>query len=89
MSSRGSIRVVVDDHPIMRHCLRDTLEETGRFDVVGLAGNWEEAVRTAGELKPDVIVLDLIMPRKDGIDACREIIKLMPDTRVMMLTTSS
>ena len=90
MSSRGRVRVmVVDDNPITRHGLRDSLEGSGRFDVVGLAGDGEGAVRTAGELKPDVIVMDLIMPRKDGIDACLEIIELVPDTRVMMLTALS
>ena len=90
MSSAGRIRVmVVDDHPVMRNGLRDVLEASGRFEVVGQAGDGEEAVGTAGELEPQVIVMDVIMPRKDGIDACREIMELLPDTRVMMLTASS
>ena len=90
MSIAGRIRVmVVDDHPIMRSGLRDTLEASGRFRVVGLAGDGEEAVRTVEELKPEVIVMDVMMPGKDGIDACREIMELLPDTRVMMLTASS
>ena len=90
MSSAGRIRVmVVDDHPIVRSGLRDTLEASGRFEVVGLAGDGEVAVRTVEELKPEVIVMDVIMPNKDGIDACREIMELLPDTRVMMLTASS
>ena len=90
MTSASRIRVmVVDDHPIMRSGLRDTLEASGRFDVVGLAGDGEEAVRTVEDLKPEVIVMDVMMPGKDGIDACREIMELLPDTRVMMLTASS
>ena len=90
MSIAGRIRVmVVDDHPIMRSGLRDTLEASGRFDVVGLAGDGEEAVRTVEDLKPEVIVMDVMMPGKDGIDACREIMEILPDTRVMMLTASS
>ena len=90
VSTAGRIRVmVVDDHPIMRNGLRDTLEASGRFDVVGLAGDGEEAVRTVEELKPEVIVMDVLMPGKDGIDACREIMELLPDTRVMMLTAST
>ena len=90
MSSAGRIRaMVVDDHPVMRNGLREVLEASGRFEVVGLAGDGEEAVRTVEELKPEVIVMDVIMPRKDGIDACREIMELLPDTRVMMLTASS
>ena len=89
-SASRRIRVmVVDDHPIMRSGLRDTLEASGRFRVVGLAGDGEEAVRTVEELKPEVIVMDVMMPGKDGIDACREIMELLPDTRVMMLTASS
>ena len=90
MSTAGRVRVmVVDDHPIMRNGLRDTLEASGRFEVVGQAGDGEEAVRTVEDLKPDVIVMDVIMPGKDGIDACREIMELLPDTRVMMLTAST
>ena len=80
---------MVDDHPIVRNGLRDALEGSGRFDVVGLAGDGEEAVRIVGELAPEVIVMDVIMPNKDGIDACREIMELLPDTRVMMLTAST
>ena len=90
MSSAGRKRVmVVDDHPIMRSGLRDALEASGRFEVVGQAGDGEEAVRTAVGLEPDVIVMDVLMPRKDGIDACREIMDLLPGTRVLMLTAST
>lgn len=81
--------MVVDDHPIMRNGLRDTLEASGRFEVVGQSGDGEEAVRTVEELKPEVIVMDVIMPNKDGIDACREIMELLPETRVLMLTAST
>ena len=90
MSTAGRIRVmVVDDHPLMRNGLRDALEESGRFEVVGQAADGEEALGTVENLKPEVIVMDVIMPNKDGIDACREIIELLPDTRVLMLTASS
>ena len=80
--------MVVDDHPIMRNGLRDTLEASGRIKVVGQAGDGEEAVGTVEALKPEVIVMDVIMPNKDGIDACREIMELLPGTRVLMLTAS-
>ena len=90
MSSAGRKRVmVVDDHPIMRSGLRDALEASGRFEVVGQAGDGEEAVRTVVGLEPEVIVMDVLMPRKDGIDACREIMDLLPGTRVLMLTAST
>ena len=90
MASACRIRVmVVDDHPIMRNGLRDTLEASGRFEVVGLAEDGDEALRTVEGLQPQVIVMDVIMPNKDGIDACREIMELLPGTRVLMLTASS
>lgn len=86
----GPIRVmVVDDHPIVVNGLRDALQASDRFEVVGQAGDGEEAVRAAMELKPDVIVMDVIMPRKDGVDACREIMEVLPRTRIMMLTAST
>ena len=90
MSSADQIRVmVVDDHPIMRSGLRKVLEASGRVDVVGQAGDGEEAVKAVEALRPDVIVMDVIMPHKDGIDACREIMELLPDTKVLMLTAST
>ncbi len=90
MSTVGRIRVmVVDDHPIMRNGLRDTLEASGRFEVVGQAKDGEEALSTVAGIEPDVIVMDVIMPNMDGIDACREIMELLPKTRVLMLTAST
>ena len=90
MSTVGRIRVmVVDDHPIMRDGLRDVLEASGRFEVVGQAKDGEEAVSTVEGIEPDVIVMDVIMPNMDGIDACREIMELLPKTRVLMLTAST
>ena len=90
MSSTGRIRVmVVDDHPIMRDGLRDALEASGRFEVVGLAEDGEESVREAQNLRPDVIIMDVMMPGKDGIEACREIMELLPETRVLILTASN
>ena len=90
MSSAHRTRVmVVDDHPVMRDGLRDALEASGRFEVVGLAEDGEEAVRTVEGLRPEVIVMDVMMPVKDGIEACREIMELLPGTRVLMLTASN
>ena len=84
------IRVmVVDYHPIMRNGLWDALEGAGDFEVVGLAGDGAEEVRTAQSLGPEVIVMDVKMPDKDGVEACREIMELLPDTKVLMLTAST
>ena len=81
--------MLVDDHPIVLNGLRNVLETSGRFHVVGQALDGTEAVRIAREVEPQVIVMDVIMPQKDGIDACREIMELLPDTRVLVLTAST
>ena len=90
MSSSCPVRVLlVDDHAVVLGGLRHMLEATGEFVVVGQAGDGIEAVAAAEQLKPDVVVMDVRMPRKDGVEACREIMDLLPDTRVLMLTASS
>ena len=90
MSSADRIRVmIVDDHPIMRSGLKEVLEASGCLEMVGEAGDGEEAVSTVEALQPDIIIMDVIMPGKDGIDTCREIMEILPDTRVLMLTAST
>ena len=85
--------MLVDDHSIMRDLLKDALENTGEFRVVAQAADGQEALRlvqeAAPEASPDVIVMDVIMPEMDGIEACRQITELLPDTRVLMLTASN
>ncbi|CAI8057924.1 Transcriptional regulatory protein DegU [Geodia barretti] len=81
--------MLVDDHEIMRDGLREVLQRAGDFEVVGEAGDGAAAVRVAQNLNPDVIVMDVMMPLKNGIDACREITEMLPDTRVLMLTAAS
>ena len=90
MSSSNKVRVMlVDDHRIVRDGLRAVLEGSGEFEVVGQAGDGVEAVRKAESLTPDVIVMDVLMPGKDGVEACREIMDLLPSTRILMLTAST
>ena len=89
MTSGERIRVmVVDDHSIVREGLKYVLEQSGEFEVVGQAGDGEEAVRVAAEVSPDVVVMDVIMPRMDGVEACREIMETASETRVVMLTVA-
>ena len=84
------IRVLIaDDHSIMREGLQLMLERSEEFEVVGQARDGVEAVTAASELSPDVIVMDVMMPKKDGVEACREIMESLPDTRVIMLTAST
>ena len=84
------IRVLVaDDHAVTREGLQRMLERSEEFEVVGLAGDGVEAMKAASELSPDLIVMDVMMPRKDGVEACREIMESLPETRVLMLTAST
>lgn len=90
MTQTAHTRVmIVDDHEIMRDGLRALLRQSGDFEVVGEAADGEVAVRVAQDLKPDVIVMDVMMPIKDGIDACREITETLPDTRVLIFTAAT
>ena len=90
MSAGERIRVmIVDDHSIVRVGLKQALEQSGEFEVVGQAADGEEAVRVAADVSPDVVVMDVIMPKKDGVEACREIMESAPETRVLMLTAST
>ena len=81
--------MIVDDHSIVRVGLRQVLEQTGEFEVVGEAADGEEAVRVAAEVSPEVVVMDVMMPKKDGVEACREIMESAPEIRVVMLTAST
>ena len=84
------IRVLLaDDHSVTREGLQVILERSEEFEVVGQARDGVEAVKAASELSPDLIVMDVMMPRKDGVEACREIMESLPDTRVLMLTAST
>ena len=89
MSSGERTRVmIVDDHDIVRVGLMEVLEQTGEFEVVGQAADGDEAVRVAAEASPDVVVMDVMMPNKDGVEACREIMESDREVRVVMLTAS-
>ena len=90
MSEGKRIRVmIVDDHSIVRVGLQQVLAQSGEFEVVGQAADGEEAVRVAADVSPDIVVMDVMMPKKDGVEACREIMESAPETRVLMLTAST
>ena len=83
-----AIRVVVaDDHAVVREGLRTFLSLQDGIEVVGEAGDGEAAVREAEIRRPDVILMDLVMPRLDGVGAMRELRRRMPECRVIVLTS--
>ncbi len=88
--ARGSAQrirlVVADDHALLRQALRVLLESQPGLEVVGEATNGRDAVDTAERLLPDVVLMDMVMPGLNGIDATRQILKRAPSTRVLILT---
>ena len=79
--------LVADDHAIVRIGLKSVLDYETDIEVVGEAKNGIEAVQEAERTQPDVIIMDLVMPRKDGVSATREIHARFPDTKILILTT--
>lgn len=79
--------LIVDDHAVVREGLRTFLELQDDIRVVGEAGDGTEALDLAAELRPDVILMDLVMPRLDGVGAMRELRTTRPDSRVIVLTS--
>ncbi len=84
-----TIRIAIaDDHPLFRDGVVLSLSRNKDFDVVGQAGNGEEAIELAKELLPDVLLLDIQMPDTDGIMAAEKISSACPLTKIIMLTVS-
>jgi two-component system, NarL family, response regulator DevR len=79
--------LLVDDHEIVRQGLRAMLSTHDDIDVVGEASSAEEALRRVGLDEPDVVVMDVRMPERSGIEACRDILSSFPGVKVLMLTS--
>ena len=80
------IRILLaDDHLVVREGLRSLLEASG-FKVVGEARDWREALKLARTLEPEVTVMDIGMPGLNGVDACRELLREVPEMRIIVLT---
>ncbi|MFB7126585.1 DNA-binding response regulator [Kitasatospora xanthocidica] len=79
--------LIVDDHPVVRDGLRGMFRADPRFEVLGEAGDGAEAIAAAEELRPDVVLMDLRMPRTDGVTAIKELTKRGVPSRVLVLTT--
>jgi len=76
--------LIVDDTLFMRALIKDILVQSGKFDVAGEATNGKEAVEKFEELQPDMIMMDIVMPILDGIEAVRQIIKQDPRAKIVM-----
>ena len=79
--------LLVDDHEVVRLGLKSLLSRYPKFQVVGEASNASEAIAPTDEFKPDVVVMDIRLPGKSGIEATREIVLKHPQTKVIMLTS--
>lgn len=84
------IRVLIaDDHAVVREGLRAFLELQDGIAIVGEVADGEEALAAAARLRPDVVLMDLVMPKLDGVGAMRELRRLLPSVRVLVLTSFS
>ena len=78
--------LLADDHPIFRMGVRSLITSHERWEVCGEAADGCEAVAKCGELKPDLVILDICMPKLNGVDAARQILKHNPDQKILILT---
>ncbi len=82
-----SIKVlIVDDAMFMRSMIKDILNNSGKFEVVGEAADGKEAVEVYKEKKPDIVTMDIVMPVMDGIEATKEILKINPSAKIVMVS---
>lgn len=78
--------LVVDDHEVVRLGLRLLLQNRPEFELVGEAETGAQAIALAERLRPDLVILDVRLPDRDGLEVCQEITQRFPDTRVLILT---
>ncbi len=79
--------LIVDDHEVVRLGLKALLEHHPQFEVIGEAGNAKDAIEMVGQLRPDIVLMDIRLPGTSGIEACEEVTHNFPETRVVMLTS--
>lgn len=86
-TTKAKITVVIaDDHALLREAMRSVLDRQHDIEVVGEASDGEEAVRLVSQLRPDMAIMDIVMPNMNGIEATKEIKKISPSTAVIILT---
>ena len=80
--------LIVDDAKLVRHLIKKTLTKAG-FEIVGAARNGQEAIALFTELSPDLVTMDLVMPKTGGMDTIKEIITINPQARILVVTSLS
>lgn len=78
--------LIADDYEVMRRHIRDTLEGDKELEIVAEAGDGEEAIQKTQEVKPDLVIMDLSMPRLDGLSAAEQIKRYFPATMIIMFS---
>jgi NarL family two-component system response regulator LiaR len=81
--------LIADDHAMLREGMRNLLSQEKDFEIVGEAANGEEAVRLAKELKPDIVIMDIVMPKLNGLEATKQVRQVSPATALLILTAYS
>src|SRR6187551_645223 len=86
-SVRDAKRVVLcDDHEIVREAIKARMADSNVLDIVGEAGNGRDVVDVVKDLEPDVLIIDVELPKRDGIEATKEVLKVRPRTKVIIFT---
>lgn len=87
MKSEDNIRVLLaDDHSLLREAMRNCIDHQEDMEVVGEASNGEEAVELSSEVRPDIVIMDIVMPKLNGIEATKQIKGMNPAVAVLILT---
>jgi NarL family two-component system response regulator LiaR len=87
VKGREKTRILLaDDHPLLREAMRSSIDQQEDMEVVGEAGDGDEAVRLSLEMEPDIVIMDIVMPRLNGIEASKRIKTTNPTTAILILT---